>query len=56
MVVHGLQSNVLGRLIRDGLATSKPEIVDASGRMIKVVRVSITDAGRQALSVRFETS
>ena len=56
LVVHGLQSNVLGRLIRDGLATSKPEIVDASGRMIKVVRVSITDAGRQALSVRFETS
>jgi hypothetical protein len=49
LVVHGFQSTVLGGLIRDGLATSKPELVDASGRLIKVVRVNITDAGRQAL-------
>ena len=49
LVVHGFRSTVVVGLIRDGLATSKPELVDASGRMIKVVRVNITDAGRRAL-------
>jgi hypothetical protein len=36
-------------LVRSGFATATPEIVRAGNRPIEVVRVGITDAGRQAL-------
>jgi hypothetical protein len=50
MMAHGLNDEVLTDLVRDGLATAQPETVHAWRRPIKVVRVRITDAGRQALA------
>jgi hypothetical protein len=40
----------LAGLVLDGLATATPETEQAGGRAIKVVRVRITDVGRQALA------
>ena len=36
----------LGKLIRAGLATATPGIVEASGRTLGVVRLAITEKGR----------
>ena len=49
LLAHGITIEMLVVLVGDGLATAAPEIVHAGGRPIEVVRVGITDAGRQAL-------
>jgi hypothetical protein len=36
--------------VRAGLAVVKPEIVKAGGRTVSMLRLTITDAGRQALA------
>ena len=41
---------MLGRLVIDGLATATPRIVHAGKRPLDVVRMRITDIGRQALA------
>jgi hypothetical protein len=49
LLAHGFTIEMLIVLVRDGFATATPEIVHAGRRPIEVVRVGITDAGRQAL-------
>ena len=50
LLAHGFTISMLAALVLDGFATATPEIEQAGGRTIKVVRVRITDAGRRALS------
>jgi hypothetical protein len=50
LLAHGFTTAMLTVLVRDGLATATPETVRAGKRPIRVVRVRITDAGRQALA------
>jgi hypothetical protein len=47
---HGFSVDVLAELVKAGLATTKRERMVADGRQTDVVRVLITDAGRQALA------
>jgi hypothetical protein len=49
LLAHGFTIEMLIVLVRGGLATATPEIVHAGSRPIEVVRVGITEAGRQAL-------
>jgi hypothetical protein len=49
LLAHGFTIEMLIVLVRDGLAAATPEILHAGRRPIEVVRVGITDAGRQAL-------
>jgi hypothetical protein len=48
MLAHGITTEMLTVLVRDGLATATPETVHAGKRPIEVVRVRITDSGRLA--------
>ena len=50
MLAHGFNIDMLARLVHDGLATAHREPVRVDGRMIKVARVRITNAGRIALA------
>jgi hypothetical protein len=50
MLTHGFTIDLLVDLVREGLATATPETVHAGKRPIDVVRVRITDAGRQTLA------
>ena len=50
MLAHGFKIEQLAVLVRDGLATAQPETLQAGSQPIEVVRVQITDAGRQALA------
>jgi hypothetical protein len=48
--VHGLDRVMTAGLVREGLATTEREVVTGPGRgVIEVVRIRITDAGRQVL-------
>jgi hypothetical protein len=47
---HGFSVDMLVELVQAGLATTKRERMVAGGRQTDVVRVRITDAGRQALA------
>lgn len=49
MLAHGFSSKILADLIRDGLATTEPGTMRASGRQIEVMWIMITDAGWEAL-------
>jgi len=49
MLAHGFSAKMLADLVRDGLATTEPGTVRASGRQIEVMWMMITDAGRRAL-------
>jgi tRNA pseudouridine-54 N-methylase len=49
MLAHGFRVELLVDLCLAGLATAKPEHVRAGGRTMEVVRMKITEAGRQAL-------
>jgi acyl-coenzyme A thioesterase PaaI-like protein len=42
--------DMMVELVKAGLATTKRERIVADGRQTAVVRVRITDAGRQALA------
>ena len=48
MLAHGVTASVLRDLVSAGLATMQPEKTRCAARIIQVVRVLITDAGRQA--------
>ena len=47
---HGLSIDIMVELVKAGLATTKCERMVADGRQTGVVRVRITDVGRQALA------
>jgi len=47
---HGFSIDIMVELVKAGLATTKRERMVADGRQTGVVRVRITDAGRQALA------
>jgi hypothetical protein len=47
---HGFSIDMMVELVKAGLATTKRERIVAGGRQTDVVRVRITDAGRQALA------
>jgi hypothetical protein len=46
---HGFSIDMMIELVKAGLATTKRERMVADGRQIGVVRMRITDAGRQGL-------
>jgi hypothetical protein len=50
MLAHGFKVEMLADMIRAGLATAKIEHMVAGNRPMEVVRVRITDAGRQVLT------
>jgi hypothetical protein len=52
MLAHGFAIGVLWDLVRDGLATAEPRTVRSGRRIIQVRWMTITDAGRRALSLR----
>jgi hypothetical protein len=47
---HGFTVRVLAGIVRVGFAVAKPEIVKAGGRTLSMLRLTITDIGRQALA------
>jgi hypothetical protein len=47
---HGFSMDMMVELVKAGLATTKRERIVAGGRQTDVVRVRITEAGRQALA------
>ena len=49
VLAHGFDTDMIAGLVRTGLATADREIVNARGKTIEVVRITITDAGRRAL-------
>ena len=50
VLAHGFTSGLIEDLVREGLATILPGTRRAGRRHIKVVWVTITDAGRRALA------
>ena len=50
MLAHGFRVELLVDLCIAGLATAKPEHMRAGGRTMEVVRMRITETGRQALT------
>jgi hypothetical protein len=50
MLAHGFTIEMLYALVRDGLATAEQRETRAGRRPIKVIWLTITDAGRQALA------
>ncbi|HKF07993.1 MAG TPA: hypothetical protein VKB89_04625 [Xanthobacteraceae bacterium] len=52
MLAHGLRIALLVELINAGLASATTDRVVAGGRTLNVVRLKITDAGRQELAGR----
>ena len=50
VLAHGFTSGLIEDLVREGLATILPGTRGAGRRWIKVVWVTITDAGRRALA------
>jgi hypothetical protein len=50
MLAYGFTAELLVDLMRDGLATAAPGIMYAGKRPITVIRLRITDIGRQALA------
>ena len=52
LLAHGFTANLIAELVDAGLATAASQRLGAAGREITIIRVRITDAGRQALAVR----
>jgi hypothetical protein len=52
LLAHGFYVDMLAGLIRDGLAIARREPVRVDGKMIKVARLRITNAGRSAIEGR----
>jgi len=50
MLAHGFRIELLVDLCIGGLVTASPEHMRAGGRTMEVVRIRITEAGRQALT------
>lgn len=49
MLAHGFATDMLAGLVLAGLATVVTDTVQAGGRMMKVERFLVTDAGRRAI-------
>jgi hypothetical protein len=49
VLAHGFNSDMIAGLVRTKLATAQRETVKAGGESVEVVRIRITEAGRQAL-------
>jgi hypothetical protein len=49
VLTHGFDSDMIADLVHGGLATAQRETVRAGGQSVEVVRIRITEAGRQAL-------
>jgi hypothetical protein len=49
LAAHGFTAGMVTSLVREGFATAMIERVRAGNRMIEIVRVRITAAGRAAL-------
>jgi hypothetical protein len=52
LLAHGIALELIDGIVSAGLATATAERRFAAGRRVKVARVWITDAGRQALADR----
>jgi hypothetical protein len=50
LLTYGFTRDLLARLVEAGLATAQRQTVKVGGETIKVVRISITDVGRDALA------
>jgi hypothetical protein len=48
-LVHGFDRDMIAGLADAGLATRRRETIETGGRMIKVVRLIISDVGRRAV-------
>jgi hypothetical protein len=49
VLAHGFDSDTIASLVRDKLAIAQRENVEAGGESVEVIRIGITEAGRQAL-------
>jgi hypothetical protein len=49
LLAHGIKIEMIAGLVRKGLATAQTEAANDGGRPVEIVRVGITDAGRQAI-------
>jgi hypothetical protein len=49
LLAHGFDSDIIAELVHAGLAGSQREIVAVGGPPIEIIRITITDAGRQAI-------
>jgi hypothetical protein len=47
---QGFTVSLLAPIVRAELAVARPEIVKAGGRMLSMLRLTITDAGRRAIA------
>ena len=50
MRAHGFTVKMLAGIVRAGFAVAQPDIVKAGGRTLSLLRLTITDLGRQALA------
>jgi hypothetical protein len=50
VLAHGFDGDMIANLVHTGLATKHGETITAGGPPIEVVRVRITEAGRNALA------
>jgi len=50
VIAHGFETKMLAGLVHEGLAAAMVgEPVEASGKTVEVVRITITEAGRRAI-------
>jgi hypothetical protein len=56
VLAHGFDSAIIAGLVRAGLATAHRESMKAGGKTVEVVRIRITDAGRDALAAKVEAA
>jgi hypothetical protein len=49
LLAHGIKIEMIAGLVREGLATARTQAASVGGGPVEIVRVGITDAGRQAI-------
>lgn len=54
LLTYGFSHKMVASLLRSGLATAQRQTVRVSGQPVEVMRVRITEAGRQALQAEKE--
>jgi hypothetical protein len=47
--VHGFDNDMVGALVRAGLATAELEVMKAGAKPVEAIRLQITAAGRKAI-------
>jgi hypothetical protein len=50
MQAHGFKLYMIASLLRAGFASQAPEMIRVGSKTIAVIRIRITDAGRQVLA------